>query len=165
MDDSKLFKLVKVAVLLLVVTSCIVFLKLGFQIEKTGYPIIEDHDFIKEPVYFPWPNNETYYIINDYNEYERLMRKSKIATKEDFNNYKLLVIKSEYRYCDKEGQEIVTKHEYNENKMNITVSYYKQCSKKNCTGKGEVAGYYYMKIPRSVKLVMMDYIEVENKEC
>ena len=47
MSDTKLLKLVKVAVLLLVVSSCIVFLKLGFQIDKTGYPIIEDHDFVK----------------------------------------------------------------------------------------------------------------------
>ena len=93
------------------------------------------------------------------------MRKSSLATKEDFDKYKILVIKSEYRYCDKEGQEIVTKHEYNENKMNITVSYYKQCKKKDCTGKGEIAGYYYMKIPKSVKLIYMNYKEVTNKEC
>ncbi|MBQ8132664.1 MAG: hypothetical protein IJ193_09245 [Bacilli bacterium] len=162
---NKSTKIVKIFISVVLLLFLLVFLGYSYKIHKTGSPIIEDHDFIKEPIYFPWPNDESFYLIKDYEEYERLMRKSDIAKEEDFKDNNVLVVKSDYRYCENHGKEVITNYVLEENKITIDVSYEKPCNVKNCTFKGKVAGYYYMVIPKSVKTVLISYKEVDNEEC
>lgn len=149
-------------VIFLIFASC-VYLGYRYSIQKTGSPIIEDHDFIKEPIYFPFPTEENFYLIQDYEEYYRLMRKSKIADEKDFKNHNVLVIRSNYRACD--SKEIITGHEIDGNRMRVYLSYQTSCEEKNCKNFKEVAGYYYMKVPKNVVIVLLKYQEVFNTKC